>query len=365
MSALSNPVPIKLEGIEALRAIAATMIVIFHTVELSKIAIPDSLVFIRSYFGLGVPLFYVLSGFVLAYGYGDKLNDRAAILRFYLKRFFRIAPLFYAMLIVWLAAGWWKWEKTVPITDILLNISFTFGLVPGKHESIVWAGWSIGVEMIFYLIFPVVSVLIAGVRSGIIVSLLMIFVSSSGYSAFDQAGLGSFSYMNFLTHLPFFLAGTLAYRIWESVRFQQNNRMGAMLFIVAAVIFVLAVWLPVTIPLKSPRLVALHRDILGVAFMFFVLSVSCWPNRLIVNRPLISLGRVSFSLYLLHPFVIVIFIFLDVYKRITEVLGNGYLGFSVCIITTAAVLIPMSMASFKLIEKPGMSFGKQIAHMIR
>ena len=365
MNTFPKSLPLKIEGVEALRAIAATMIVIFHTVALSKIALPESLLFIRTYFGMGVPLFYVLSGFVLAYGYGDTLTNRTAILRFYLKRFFRIAPLFYIMLAVWLIAGWWKWGKTtLPIWDILLNITFTFGLVPGKHESIVWAGWSIGVEMIFYLIFPLILILITGIRSGIFILLIMSFISASAYSALDQAGFGSYSYMNLLTQLPFFLAGTLAYRIGKSMHFQQNLLTGVALFLIATTTTVLIVALSGKTPFTSSFLVALHRDIWGVVFMSFVLSVSCWPNRLIVNRILIGLGSISFSLYLLHPLVIVILIFLGIYNRITAALGNGYINFFVCLLITAGILIPMSLLSFRFIEKPGIYLGKQLAHRI-
>jgi hypothetical protein len=56
------------------------------------------------------------------------------------------------MLLVWRWAGW---PPQTP-ESLLLNISFLFGFVPGYHESLVWAGWSIGVEMPFYLAFPFV-----------------------------------------------------------------------------------------------------------------------------------------------------------------------------------------------------------------
>jgi peptidoglycan/LPS O-acetylase OafA/YrhL len=88
----------QLKSLESLRGIAALMIVFYHLSELLKVPLPKSLDFISSKFWLGVPLFYTLSGFVLAYGYAERLANANQCLKFYLARFFRIAPLFYALL---------------------------------------------------------------------------------------------------------------------------------------------------------------------------------------------------------------------------------------------------------------------------
>jgi hypothetical protein len=76
-------------SIESLRGVAALMVLLYHVVALLRIPAPSSLDFISRHFGLGVPLFYTFSGFVLAYGYADKLNGVAEIRRFYIRRLFR------------------------------------------------------------------------------------------------------------------------------------------------------------------------------------------------------------------------------------------------------------------------------------
>jgi peptidoglycan/LPS O-acetylase OafA/YrhL len=70
--------------------------------------------------------------------------------------FLRIAPLFYAVLPIWLCVMWFKYHQAPNLTAIVANFTFLFGFIPGLHESIAWAGWSIGVEMIFYALLPLI-----------------------------------------------------------------------------------------------------------------------------------------------------------------------------------------------------------------
>jgi peptidoglycan/LPS O-acetylase OafA/YrhL len=76
------------------------------------------------------------------------------LLSYGVSRFFRIAPLFYLLVLAtWLYAfrrfgirhGW---------DEIALSVTFLFNLVPGCETGVVRASWTVGVEMLFYLVFP-------------------------------------------------------------------------------------------------------------------------------------------------------------------------------------------------------------------
>lgn len=85
----------RLLGIESLRAYAALAIVFFHLHGVGKVGVPEYFGFIKTHFGFGVPLFFVVSAFSMAYGYCGKLSTESTVLNYFIRRLARIAPLFY------------------------------------------------------------------------------------------------------------------------------------------------------------------------------------------------------------------------------------------------------------------------------
>jgi peptidoglycan/LPS O-acetylase OafA/YrhL len=92
----------RLPGIHGLRAIAALGVIAFHVAFVpGYVTLPPILGYIIPQLGLGVPLFFVLSAFSLAYSHDDSVGKRGWIWPYLLKRLFRIAPLFWAMMAVY------------------------------------------------------------------------------------------------------------------------------------------------------------------------------------------------------------------------------------------------------------------------
>jgi peptidoglycan/LPS O-acetylase OafA/YrhL len=351
-----------LEGVESLRALAALMIITYHMVMLPKLSLPGYLAVIKQHFGLGVPLFYALSGFVLAYGYMDKFVDRRAILKFYVRRYFRIAPLFYFMIVVWMVATKVKWGYfPAGIHDVVLNLVLLFGFVPGKHESIVWAGWSIGVEIIFYIVFPLVAAVINSVSTGILALAITILVSSSFYSAAHAMDIGSYAYLNIITHFPTFIGGVLGYLIWRKMEFKEHKLLGGIIFIGALVSAICVIYSPVAYQaLISVKGVHLELHVWSIIFMMLIVSICLWPNRFVMNPVTRHLGRISFSLYLWHPLIIIFL--MNTYALIGVSMGSGLMNFFACALVTLLAVTTVAVISFRLIEAPGMAYGKRIAN---
>lgn len=106
----------------------------------------------------GVYIFFVLSGASLAYAYGGKMDEKRFSMRdFLLTRYARLAPLYLALMLVVLP---WKLAQGGPTLELLIrtlaNAAFVFGLYNPASHSMLVGGWSLGIEALFYLAFPLV-----------------------------------------------------------------------------------------------------------------------------------------------------------------------------------------------------------------
>jgi len=360
----------RVDGVEALRFIAAAMIVVFHTVELPRVAVslelprvavPSYLNVIRTHFGMGVPLFYTLSGFVLAYGYMDSLGTRDQVVRFYIRRFFRIAPLFYLMLGVWILFSRLRWGHFwVSYSDIALNLTLLFGLVPGRHESIVWAGWSIGIEILFYIIFPLLALLLTSRASALTAFCVSLVISSMEFRALRSLNVGSYAYMNLITHLPFFIGGILAYLVWRDDGFTRRRLLGRVMLLGTLCVAGSIVYSPIVHALLlSVRGVAVDLYIWAPVFGALIMSICYSPNRMFVNRVTRHLGRASYSMYLVHPLMIVVLP--PGYRILDAALGLGVIGLVGRIGLTLTVVAAVASLSYLAVEKPGIKLGGVVA----
>jgi peptidoglycan/LPS O-acetylase OafA/YrhL len=125
---------------------------------------------------------------------------------------FRIVPLFYVMLAAWLAHS----SAQVSRSEILLNLTFLFPLIPEKIESLVPAGWSLGVEWIFYFSFPIFALLSRSVIVSVIaLAGLMLLAIASESLTVSLNYPKSYATMSALHCMMFFQAGTVAYALLQ------------------------------------------------------------------------------------------------------------------------------------------------------
>jgi peptidoglycan/LPS O-acetylase OafA/YrhL/putative effector of murein hydrolase LrgA (UPF0299 family) len=345
--------------LDSLRGIAAIATVLFHLVTFAQLTAPAGFGFIGAYFGKGVPLFYCLSGFVLAYGYSKKLEDGSTnVINFYLKRFFRIAPLFYFVLVCWRGVGHYLWMWSESATVLFLNFTFLFGLVPTDYESLVMAGWSIGIEMLFYFIFPVIIILMKDIKKSLIIFTISMIMSSIVYRVYSDIGLNSYAYMNAITQAPFFIAGILTFRIWEYRGFERSRNAWLLFALALFIIIALGTSSKFTALMDGDKLLGSGRNIWAIIFCLIIYSCCNVKIPFLSSGPMVWVGKRSYSIYLLHPIILIAM----VKNNLISILNSHEIsnGFFYGVIISIAVTVFLSVFTYTYIEQIGINLGNKL-----
>lgn len=292
----------RLVGLDSLRGIAALALIIFHVRGIPTLECPLILNKIIDHLGSGVPLFYAISAFSLMLGYEARLSEVDGLSHFYIRRFFRIIPLFYTMLCFWLIVRAFYFHASTSFSDIALNTSCLFGLLPQSHEGLVWASWSIGVEWIFYIFFPILMLMastLAGTTVLFIASIAISVASMTNLEALSSL-FPSFGYMAFSTQLVFFTGGILAFKLGRKILLKlpcyQNKKWLSRLLVFAAASYLALLW-------NSSLGLWLANKHLGTQAItggWILLLAATLPGvKSILDYSLLQrAGKLSFSLYL-------------------------------------------------------------------
>lgn len=299
-------------------------------------------------------------------GYETCLDKPGGLAKFFRRRFFRITPLFYFMLLVWLLVNKIYLHSPPNWRAILSSMTYTFGLLPGQHEGIVWASWSIGVEWIFYAFFPIIILIASNLRNAIfffIVS-LAISVNTPVLLTGINPAASSFSYLYFLNHLVFFSTGILAFRIVRPSRNQtaewivHTKPWVSWVILTAGIIWLISGW-------TSPLQAYLNKLSLGVywvagAWCAFLVCISTGHPWILDNIILRQAGKLSFGLYLLNPPIIYALSETGFYSGIYAVFPEKWLCFSICSLASMVLIWGAALLAFNLIERPGIKLGERI-----
>lgn len=154
----ASPVPARFDNVNLLRAFAALSVVVFHVIEVGWSAFPASgPLFLFRMGGFGVDLFFVISGFVIAYSalVLHRAEPPAFARRYWARRLTRILPLYLVTLLACLLIFPPQWSLRMWAFQLTSHLTFTFPWSPIAHGAIDGPNWSVGVEMQFYLLVAV------------------------------------------------------------------------------------------------------------------------------------------------------------------------------------------------------------------
>ena len=361
---------IHIDCLDGLRGLAALWVLVGHACILTGRPIP-----IIDEPDLGVDLFVILSGFLMAFHYQlraakEPWESPSTWTSFWQRRFFRIAPLYYVLLAVALVAGPMIYDARMVIDtalqhapqessryedrsllNILAHATFVFGLIPDYAFRTALPDWSIGLEMQFYAAFPALMLLTR--RLGWIVGAAIITaISVAIVIAVTRAGV-AFPMPSFLPlKIPFFLVGMLC----AAGIGQSRGKVAvylAMAVLLAAIPMLgnefgkLAVRLAIVVAFFA----LVHYRHLGA-----MTTTVAWSSRLLGARPFHWLGELSFGAYLWH-LLIMQPVAAWTFQHLPDLGRSARFGL-VC-----AVVIPitygLAYATYRLIEQPGLKLGRR------
>jgi peptidoglycan/LPS O-acetylase OafA/YrhL len=356
-----------LPAIDHLRAFAALLIIAYHSFHL----LYPRIVFHRAWQGAdwihtrsfflapvieghtAVALFLVISGFILTYG---SLGRPVSYRDFFWNRFLRIFPLFFFFLITAANAFRPQFQILPFLTSVL-----QFGYLGQGPIFAVWAGvaWSVSVEAHLYFLFPAIrhylnrNLLWPLFRLAIILWLVRLGALALG------ADVEDLTYWTALGRFDQFLAGGLL--AWLLYRYGIPRKMG--MFFPAALLGSCAILyvfhLSGGFPARQTWRIA-WPTIEAVFWAVFVASYLGFAGYLprIANVVLQFLGRISYSLYLVHVVVISIIAVKGWYFALPSVsVTNNILLTAALLILPLVILI--STLTYTAIEAPFLSMRRR------
>ena len=350
-------------SLTSLRGIAAIMVVVFH---FSGAFLPDlhlsrrSDIVPKSY--LWVDLFFLLSGFIMMHVYGETFRTplrKGEFGRFVLARVARIYPVHVFMLLAFLVLelvklALWHFEvvnfhnppfsarATKDLYSFVMNLLMLQST--GVMSHLTWNGpaWSVGAEWYAYLAFPILA--LAAYRLSWPWRVAIVVVSIAGLVMLSSDGNMDVTYDYGLVRcLLEFTSGIIVYLVYESGFMRSWLRSDASAVAVIAVLLALMHFGapdPVFPPVFAVLVLALARD-------------EGWVSRALSRPTLLFLGAISYSVYMLHVFVLEA---IDVTWRAVEGerfgVGLGTTNSLLALLILLALVITLSAGLHQWVEVP-------------
>lgn len=289
--------PEQFTGVQILRFVAAMLVVVMHTTHAISVYQTG-----RGYWeagGSGVDIFFVISGFVMAIT-TQRLPDRgparlAAAGIFFRRRILRIVPLywFYTLLkaVLLLAVPTLATKSTFDTGLLAASLFFIPAMSPlGVVQPTLQAGWTLNFEMLFYLVFAIaIATGVPRIRFCLMVFLAFFLMGQH----FPQSVPLAFYAQSII--FEFVLGVGIAYAL---TRFgSPGPALGVVAVLAGALVTFGIGW-----DGKGDRLMTYGLG--GALIMLGTVWLEPWITRAPGARPLAFLGDASYSIYLVHTFVV-------------------------------------------------------------
>lgn len=354
--------PIKSYGdtdfVTGLRAYAALAVMLIHAGGAGLVQLHPLLAQLVFLGQTGVYVFFVISGFSVTASY----RTTAHFTTYLSKRFMRIAPLYYVLLLGLfllqpltngnMPASWdTEFGVKYDLYNLFMHLSFLSFLDYKITNSVIGVEWTLSIEMFWYILLPLLLTLVTNWQRALtllIASIALYFSLQCQQEAATHIHTRHIFEWSPLFYACAFSLGVLAYYIRPLVS-NFATKHGDKFFIALLVVGI-AAFLSFA-PQKSAGIPTYADTLLTASAFTFALIVlgtnqSLLVRALLLNRAALYLGTISYGLYLIH-FPLVIF-----FRGLIE---NKTLLFSAVFVTTVLA----SHLSYRFIERPALKLIKK------
>jgi len=352
---------VRLHGLDHLRAFAIGFVFIYHYGRMFYA--PETLTDIGKFGWTGVDLFFVLSGYLIASNLFAGISAQGINVRvFFIKRIFRIIPAYlFILLLYFFIPSFREREALAPLWKYL---TFTQNIgLDIRYQGTFSHAWSLCIEEQFYLLFPLLMLILLHFKLVDKIFLLLLLLFLSGFI------FRLYNWINFVN--PSIESGHMVFFWYKWIYYLSICRLdGLIIGVLIAAIFSFKPEIRSKIEAYGNRLLALSFLVLAAAY--FVCDNEQSFSASIFGFPLVSVGYglmvlgaisrdsflynlksavthkiadLSFAIYLSHKIVLHLCQEHSVYFKAEK---DSWQMFAICVLAsvTAAYLLNM------LIEKP-------------
>jgi exopolysaccharide production protein ExoZ len=320
----------ELESVQALRALAAASVIMYHLDLFHK-------------GGYGVDIFFVMSGFIIAFICAQTTDH------FMAKRLIRIIPLYWlgtlGVFAIAVAAPSVLNSATANVVELIKSMAF----VPYEHSNgsvkpLLFLGWSLQYEIFFYMVYGV-ALRVSKKWASMVAVVMLIAIAFVGGKIPESSTILKFYSNPIILEFAF---GVAAFEVWKRYK-TQLARIPVVL--AAAVALVCYSW----ILYKTDRVSRPDRLLqVGLPSVMIFLSFLTVERRVRFPKWVLLVGDASFSLYLFHPYVLQL-----VDKKIVSLAVLTPLTFAVAIVSVV-ICVVFSIACYRLVELPSNKFFRKV-----
>lgn len=359
------------QNMDILRFIAAYMIVVLHSffgwkryfgnpefiTSQTSPGVFNKIENIIHNFTIGVDVFFTISGFLITFLLLSEYekNGKVDVMKFYIRRAFRIWPLYFLMILVAPLLTYFLMEQS---PGYLLHFLFAgnFDIIDQGTKSVATDHlWSICIEEHFYLICPLLIAFIPVKKlPRALLTIILISILFRAYAASYIPNYGSVLYLHTLSRIDILALGSLFGYLFHQKKLEFNHSLPVRLIIYT--IFILL-------------LINVDYNECGTFFAatmkkyVFVLIAAYWMGNFLFNPDAILsvknfnllhlFGKVSYGIYMFNP--VIIYLFLELYKK------YNYTNFPLFVLLVNVSLVVVTALSYRFFELPFLNLKEKYA----